>query len=194
MSTAAEALRSARTARSASARQLARLAGVAPSRWSEIEREVHDPSVRTLDRLLRAAGAQVATIPTRAPTAATVAWEISRCGLPNGSSEERAFRALLALSDGLTAAALDVRVALCVTPPILTGDRRFDAAIAGIVEHHLSRSGLPLPAWVSEAERTLPAGSAWIPDPYADESVLDATPAALARHGVLLAARELEST
>lgn len=101
-------------------------------------------------------------------------------------------RALLTLSDGLTDATADVKVALCVTPPPLTGDPRFDAAVAAVADHHLSSSNLPVPAWVLEPQRTL--AEPWVPDPYAGPSVAAETPEALQRHGVLLAERELAST
>jgi transcriptional regulator with XRE-family HTH domain len=189
---AAGLLRETRLAAGLSTRSLARRAGTPPARVSEVERAVHDPSVGTLDRLLRSARCQLAVLPTRAPTAATVALAI-RDSLSDGPhGEERSFRALVALSDGLGDAALDVRVALCVSPAPPTGDRRFDAAIAAVVDHHLSRSRLPLPAWVQEPTRSLP--DPWVPDPYAGDGIAAETPEAFLRHGVLLAERELAST
>jgi transcriptional regulator with XRE-family HTH domain len=171
-----------------SARAVARQAGTAQARSSEIERGVHDPSVGTIDRLLRAAGWQLTVIPTRAPTATAVAISI-RAGGP--TSEERAFRSLLSLSDGLASAEPTLRVALCVAPPPPTGDLRFDAAIAAVVEYHLSRSKLPVPPWVREPARTL--AEPWTPDPYAGPELTAEVPERFRRHGVLLAERELES-
>lgn len=194
MTVAAELLKETRLASGASARALAHQARTAPARVSEIERSVHDPSVGTLDRIVRAAGWQIVTIPSRAPTAAVVASSIREGGPSNAATEESAFRALLSLSDGLASAAPDVRVALCVTPPPSTGDRRFDAAIAGIVEYHLRRGRLPVPAWVHQDVRSLPEAEAWVPDPHAGPDIASQTPEPLRRHGVLLAERELAST
>ena len=189
MSVAAGLLKQGRLAAGLSARALARQAGTAQARLSEIERGVHDPSVGTIDRALRAAGWQLAVLPTRAPTAGAVALAVAAG--EGGTSEERAFRSLLSLSDGLASAEPALRVALCVAPPPLTGDTRFDAAIAAVVEYHLSRSRLPVPGWVREPSRTL--AEPWTPDPYAGPELAAEVPESFRRHGVLLAERELGS-
>lgn len=192
MTVAADLLRATRLASGLSARGLARQAGTAPARLSEVERSVHDPSVGTLDRVLRSAGWQLIVVPTRAPTAAIVALSIVEHGTEGDRDEERAFRALLSLSDGLSDAAPDVKVVLCVAPAPLTGDGRFDAAIAAVVEYHLGGAGLPVPSWVHEPSRSLT--DPWTPDPYAGPGIADATPEPFRRRGVLLAERELAST
>lgn len=192
MTVAAELLRETRLASGLSARGLAKRAGTAPARVSEIERCVHDPSVGTLDSVIRSAGWQLLAIPTRAPTAATVALSILELGTGDGPGEERGFRALLSLSDGLAEASPDVKVALCVAPAPLTGDTRFDAAIAAIVEYHLALGGLPVPSWVHEPVRSLT--TPWIPDPYARPDIADDSPEPFRRRGVFLAERELAST
>lgn len=192
MATASALLRQARSAAGVTTRDLARAAGSAQPRVTEIERGASDPRVGTLDGLLRAAGHQLAVLPTQAPTASTVAQSIRSDLAERGpGADERAFRALLVLSDGLSTATDPIKVALAVTPPAPTGDARFDAAIAGIVEHHLERNDLPVPEWVREPARSLT--DAWTPDPYADDDIASDTPAALRRHGVLLAAAELAS-
>ena len=193
MNVAASLLRQARLGSGLSGRALARLAGTPQSRVSEIERDVHDPSVGTLDKAVRAAGWQLAVIPTRAPTASAVALEVRQAfaSTDQATGEERAFRALLSLVDGLRDAAPAVRVALCVAPPALTGDERFDAAIAAVVEHRLTVAALPVPAWVHEPARTLIVP--WTPDPYAGPDVAAEAPEAFRRHRVLLAAREFDS-
>jgi transcriptional regulator with XRE-family HTH domain len=95
MTVAADLLRATRLASGLSTRGLARQAGTAPARLSEVERSVHDPSVGTLDRVLRSAGWQLIVVPTRAPTAAIVALSIVEHGTEGDRDEERAFRALL---------------------------------------------------------------------------------------------------
>lgn len=192
MTVAAGLLKEARLTSGLSARALARRVGTAPARISEIERSVHDPSVDTLDRVLGATGWQVIAVPTRSPTAAAVALSIREHGTDDAAGEGRAFRALLSLSDGLAGASQDVKLVLCVTPAPLTGDSRFDAAIAAAVEHHLASAGLPVPAWVDGPGRSLE--EAWIPDRYAGPNIADEAPEAFRRHGVLLAERELAST
>jgi hypothetical protein len=103
-------------------------------------------------------------------------------------SESVAFRALIGLSDDLRAASPLLRAYLCESPPALCGDPRFDAALAALAEHWLVEAQLPVPTWVSEPSRTLEEERAV--SPYTD--VAD-VPSAFRRHGVLLAASELES-
>lgn len=192
METAATLLKQARTAAGVSTRALARAAGSVQPRVSEIERGVSDPRVETLERLLQAVGYQLALLPTRAPTASAVAESIrDHISTTGPGADERSFRALLVLSDGLTTATDPIKVALTVTPPAPTGDTRFDAAIAGIVEHHLAPADLPEPEWVHQPTRYL--DEPWTPDPYAGDDIAVEAPAALRRHGVLLAADELAS-
>jgi hypothetical protein len=103
-------------------------------------------------------------------------------------SHKVAFRALIGLSDELAAATKPLRVALCVAVPAPCGDERFDAAIAGLVEHYLNKDRLPVPDWVDQPGRIL--AEPWQASPYTDRSeVLKA----LARHGVLLAETDLAS-
>jgi hypothetical protein len=82
-------------------------------------------------------------------------------------------------------------VALAATPPAPTGDLRYDAYVAALVEHHLDAAHLPLPAWVEEPGRIL--DEPWIVDRFAEPDVESATPTAFRRHGVLVDARELAS-
>lgn len=103
-------------------------------------------------------------------------------------SEAVAFRALIGLSDDLTAAPKPRRAALCATAPAPCGDKRFDAAIAAVVDYHLSNSRLPVPDWVRTPSRVLTAP--WLVSPYIDS---DHVPQAFRRHGVIMAASELES-
>ena len=84
-----------------------------------------------------------------------------------------------------------MRAALCAAAPELTGDARYDALIAGLVESHLPRGSRP--SWVQEGTRSLK--SRWYVDdtPGLADLNLAETPPALLRHGVVLAASELAS-
>jgi transcriptional regulator with XRE-family HTH domain len=191
VSVAAELLRQARQAAGRSQHGLARLAGTPQPRVSEVERAVVDPTVRTLERLVRAAGHQLAVLPTRAATAAGAAAAVAGELEAGPGGEDRAYRAIIGFSDGLADAEPAVRVALCVAEPAPTGDRRFDAAIAGLVEHHLRANRLPLPRWVGTSDRTV--DPPWIVDRDAGPDIAARTPPALRRHGVLIDAAELAS-
>jgi hypothetical protein len=99
---------------------------------------------------------------------------------------------VLGLHDDLVRADSASRVALCAMPPLPTGDRRYDALLAALVEHDLERDGLPVPTWAQDPGRQ--AGGWWVEDlPELREAVRQATPPAFARHGVWLDATELES-
>jgi hypothetical protein len=73
-------------------------------------------------------------------------------------------------------------------PPAPCGDPRFDAAVAALVEHHLTISRLPVPDWVGQPSRFL--GQPWAVSPHTD---IQDVPKAFRRHGVLLGADELRS-
>jgi transcriptional regulator with XRE-family HTH domain len=194
MTIAGELLRQARSGAGLSQRALALVAGTSQPRIAEIEGGVHDPSSATLDRLLRASGHQLTTLPTRAPTCAATGADI-RARLARTAHErrrtEQAFRSALSFSDGLAGAAPSIRIALCVTEPPATGDARFDALLAAVVEHHLTADGLAVPAWVEDPARILT--ETWTPDPYAGPDIAEHTPAAFRRHGLLLVGTELAS-
>jgi len=138
--------------------------------------------------LISATGYGLFTLPTTGRSAADWADEIYQELRSKRRSEAVAFRALISLSDDLIDAAPDVRVALCVAPPPPCGDVRFDAAIAAVVEYHLTQLELPIPRWVDEKNRFL--SIAWVATQGVDESEV---PIAFLRHGVLLDASELAS-
>lgn len=184
----AQLVREARRGSGLSQRALATRAGLGQPALADIERSAHDTRGRQLERLVNAAGYQLAVLPTAAHSAADWADLIYQELRSRRRSDAVAFRALIGLSDDLTEASKAIRVALCVAPAAPCGDRRFDAAIAAIVDHHLSKDRLPLPEWVWEPSRVL--ATPWRVSPHADPSDV---PAAFRRHGVLLAASELES-
>ncbi len=184
----AQLVREARRGSGLSQRALAAKAGLRQPALADIERSAHDTRGEQLDRLVNAAGYRLAVLPTSARSAADWADFIyEELRSPRGS-EAVAFRALIGLNDDLASVSRPLRVALCVTPPAPCGDPRFDAAIAALVEHQLSVAKSPVPDWVHEPSRVLK--ESWVVSPYTD---LRTVPKAFRRHGVLLAASELES-
>jgi hypothetical protein len=142
---------------------------------ADVERGKHDVTVDVLTELLAATGHRLVAVPSTRTSAADTAAAVRRA-LGSGE-QERAFREALQLSDDLAASEPAVRAALCAAAPELTGDARYDALIAGLVEFHLPRA------------------SRWYVDdtPELAELNLNETPPALLRHGVVLAASELAS-
>jgi transcriptional regulator with XRE-family HTH domain len=183
-------LRQARLAAGLSQRALAERVGCRQPNVSETESGRHDPLVGTLDRYVRAAGGQLAVLPTTTPTVADAATKVAE-HLAAGS-ERRAYRTIIGLHDDLVSSDPAIRVALCVGPPPLVGDRRFDALVAAVVEHDLGAAKLPIPQWVSDPSRD--AGGWFVEDlPALHEVIRAATPPAFVRHGVWIDGAELES-
>lgn len=186
---AATLLRAARQATGLSQRSVAARAGRRQPQIADVERGKHDVTVDVLTELLAATGHRLVAVPSTRTSAADTAAAVRRA-LGSGE-QERAFREALQLSDDLAASEPAVRAALCAAAPELTGDARYDALIAGLVEFHLPRASRP--SWVREDARALK--SRWYVDdtPELAELNLNETPPALLRHGVVLAASELAS-
>jgi transcriptional regulator with XRE-family HTH domain len=182
-------LRSARWRCGLSQRELALRAGDHQPTIAAIEAGRRDVRVGHLERLVARAGCRLSLIPTTAPPVAEAAAGIAE--FLAGGDVDSAWRAFIQANDDLTAAPADVRVALCVCEPTPTGDPRFDASLAALVSHQLGSAGLPVPAWVDDSSRFL--AEPWYPDVLGPRGAHLDVPAAFARHGVLIAASELES-
>ncbi len=187
MSTA-QLVREVRRSSHLTQRALAALAGMGQPALADIERSAHDTRGEQLDRLVTAAGYRLTVLPTSAHSAAAWADFIHQELRSPRRSEDVAFRSLIGLNDDLASVSKPLRVALCVTPPAPCGDPRFDAAVAAIVDHHLSKNRLPLPSWVRESQRVLL--NPWLVSAYPAPADV---PKAFRRHGVLLAESELTS-
>jgi transcriptional regulator with XRE-family HTH domain len=146
--TTAQLIRGARRESNLTQQALADRSGATQPSIADIERSAHDTRVENLERLLAAAGHRIIALPTLARTVAEWGDYIRAELCTERHSEEIAFRSLVGLSDDLASAPETIRTALCVTSPVNTGDVRFDAAIAAVVDHHLSSANLPVPEWV----------------------------------------------
>jgi transcriptional regulator with XRE-family HTH domain len=190
MTTAAALLREVRAGTRRTQADLEQLSGVRQTAISRAERGRQDLTVAVLERLVHAAGWRVTVLPTQAGTVADAA-DACHQYLAVGS-EDGAYRAVIQLADWLASEHGAERVALTVTPPAPTGDRRYDAFIAGVVEHRLSEESLPYPKWLPTSARL---AERWFVDIAStdDHAVAAATPPALLAHGVVIDAAELVS-
>ncbi len=186
--TAAQLLRSTRRSGGLSQRALTNRAQVGGSVVADIERSAHDPGTESLERLIEVTGHRLCALPTTSYPVAVWADSIYRELKSTRRSHKVAFRALIGLSDELAEASKPIRVALCVARPAPCGDARFDAALAGLVEHYLGEDNLPIPEWVFEPARSLT--EVWEATPFNSQSEV---PKALARHGVWLSEDDLAS-
>lgn len=182
-------LRQTRRACHLSQREAGRRSAVAQPALADWESGRHDPVVENLAGVLGAFGHRLIAVPTlrhSAAEAADAVWRHLRAG-----DERRAYRELIQLNDDLAAEHGAVRVALAVACPGPTGDDRFDAFIAALVEHRLAEEGLPVPEWVDEPSRFL--DETWVVDPVAPPAEHAQTPTAFGRHGVVVHPDELAS-
>lgn len=189
MSLAATLLSSARRYRGISGRALARQTASSQAGLVGVENGTADATTERLDRILRALDYQVAALPTRLGTASDAGEDIRRY-LEVGN-EDAAFRVVLQLATDLARADHALRVALCVTPPALSGNSKFDALLAGTVEWKLSTDDLPVPLWVGEGARILNEPWDVEPVPALQETARQRTPDVLRRHGIYLDPAEL---
>lgn len=148
-------------------RRLARRAGTRQERVAEYENGKRVPSHDRMCELLAATGHRLVAVPTDATAAYETAGRIADIldDDPTPSGYERSLALLVDLSFTLAEQDGPVRVALCVTRPPPTGDARFDAGIAALVEHRMEADGLPVPSWVLDDDRYLV--NLWEPDPDA---------------------------
>ena len=182
-------LRALRASLGVTQSELGRRAGVPQPSIARVESGRRDLAVGTLDRLARAGECSVALLPTSVPSVAT-----SVIGLTESitvGDEDLAYRIVIQIADDLAAVDPAVRVALSCLRPGRCGDSRFDAFVAGVVEHRLTEVSAPLPNWVSD----VPAlDEAWVVDPDDVGDALDGTPPALRSRGVVIGEWELMSS
>ena len=191
MTIASRLLRATREAAHASQRELARRSGVAQPSISAVENEDHDLTVESLGRLAASLGAQVSLVPSLRLTAATAAALVKRD--LSEANIGAAVATVFQLADDLAAVEPALRAALVVSPAPTTGDRRYDAWIAGLVEFRLGEVGVPAPAWVHEAPRVSEKEWAVGDVPGLAEIVRSETPEPFARRGVLISRDDLVS-
>ena len=188
---ASSLLRTARHSRGVSQRALALAAHVSQPGIAAVESGAHDTTLDRLELLLVPLGQRVSLLPTRSRPVWQVAVDL-RAALDSGD-DKRAWREIIQCSDDLARETYATRVALAVTQPLPVGDARYDALLAAVTDYHLSRDRLPRPLWLDLPDYRL--AEPW--DVEAVPSLRDQarhdTPPAIARHGVFLAAVELES-
>ena len=184
-------LEAARKSRGASQVALARKARTYQANISLIESGDTDPGLSTIEQCLSPLGFRLIAIPTNKPTVAEFALTIGQSVQDKKFS--RVFRLMIQLSDTLDCVEPEICVALCASPAPTTGDERYDALLAGVVEYSLSKRRLPVPQWVCEEKRVLP--KRWVVDQYATDlsAVAKVTPRAFLKHNVVIDEREFAS-
>lgn len=106
--------------------------------------------------------------------------------------EQDALRLLFGFADDFRGSSRPGRIALLHEEPAPTGDKRFDAALAGVAELFAAEGGLEAPDWVNGPSRFVEPRWFVASRPAFHAYTLEHTPAVLARHGVLMAGEVFE--
>lgn len=110
-----------------------------------------------------------------------------RTSLASGD-ERTAWRWLAQFADDFRGSSSPGCAWLVQDRPPLTGDRRYDAALAALVEHLCAEARVAAPAWTSDPSRF--AEPWWFPAglPALEAAMLRDSPISFKRHGVFVGA------
>ncbi|HEY1776084.1 MAG TPA: helix-turn-helix transcriptional regulator [Solirubrobacteraceae bacterium] len=186
----APVIRDARRRAALTQAQLARRAHTAQSAVAAYESGARSPNLATLERLLDACDHRVEVVvqprtrrgaSSLAELAATITDDLL------ADEEQDAIRLLFGFADDFRGSPRPGKIALIAAEPAPTGDRRFDAALAGTAEYFATESGIDIPQWVEREERFVEPWWFIASRPAFHAYTLANTPAAYARHGVFIA-------
>jgi transcriptional regulator with XRE-family HTH domain len=164
--------------------------GVTQAEICHIERGEKQPSLPTLGRILDALNIEIG-LTSRLLDHRFSAAEIAEVVAQDAEvSEERAFRDCMTLLDDLRSVTPLRLKELVAVEPTLTGDSRFDALIASIVDEACLQAKVDPPVWVDELRRIT---EDWLVSGVEAlrEAALEQSPDTFARHGVYVLADEL---
>ena len=189
---AAVVIRAARRRAGFTQEELAARAATTQSAIAAYEGGAKQPSMATLNRVVAAAGCLVAwsLVPSLSVLHTTVA-AIARS--LHAGDEQEALRLAADLASGLATTGAREVAAEIEDDPGSTGDRRWDALVAGVVERAAHSSGVRTPMWTASVTRFLEQW--WFLTPYRSlhASALVETPAELANRGVFVHEASLRS-
>ena len=183
-------IREARRSAGITQLELARHAGTAQPAVAAYESGAKAPNLATLQRLLGACEHDIEVLarPRMRRGAASLAELAVTIGADLEEGQERdAVRQLFGFADDFRGSSRPGRIALLAEEPPLTGDTRFDAALAGVAELFASEGVIPAPAWVNGSDRFVEPWWFVSSRPAFHAYTLAHTPAVMARHGVFMA-------
>lgn len=105
---------------------------------------------------------------------------------PWGGRDHRAFQTVFQMMDDFRSVEADLQARLIEEPAELTGDVRFDAFLAAVVEHLAFHASIPVPRWAEERDDLLPRF--WFPSPlrFTRSRAFVGSPAAFRRRGIFI--------
>ncbi|MEU6247431.1 helix-turn-helix domain-containing protein [Glycomyces sp. NPDC047010] len=192
-----ERLRAERLRRRLSQADLASRIGTTQSAVARLESGDADPRLSTLERYAGAVGAAVAVETAAGPSLDATAVAVRR-SLSGGDPNDALRHVIQFLDDARGADAAAVRRSMR-TEPDTTGDRRWDALLAGVAEYASRRARIPVPGWATAPGRFLKRF--WLviedllgrPAPGLAAMSFADSPPELANRGVFLDRSSLES-
>ena len=179
---AAVVIRAARKRAGLTQKELALRSATTQSAIAAYESGSKEPSMATLDRLIAAAGWAVAW--SLAPARAVVHQTVDAIAQSlHAGDEQEALRLAADLWTGLESMDSADVAAEVETDPGSTGDRRWDALVAGVIERAAHGARVPTPMWTAAKARFLDEW--WFLTPYTSlhASALVETPAELSTAG-----------
>jgi transcriptional regulator with XRE-family HTH domain len=183
-------IRGARHAAGITQLELADRAGTAQPAVAAYESGAKTPNLATLERLLGACEHDVELLAR--PRVRRGAASLAELGETIGEDVEQggehdALRLLFGFADDFRGSSRPGRIALLWDEPPLTGDARFDAALAGVAEFFAAEGAISPPVWVDGPDRFVEPWWFVASRPAFHAYTLANTPAVFARHGVFIA-------
>lgn len=198
MTTASSVILNLRKTHGLTLRSLAERAGTSSATLSNYELGIKEPRLSTLERLVEASGSKL--LVEIIPAAINGRWNDARISAAESSrrvakairdsNEGVAFRICLELIDDLKAVTPYRLAQLTRDTAPLTGDSRYDALIAAVVEDACVNGGAPTPLWVYETTRAVEKWYLTGFESLHGEADRD-TPPIYRRHGVFILEDEL---
>ncbi len=191
--TIVDSLRRARRNAGINLRDAAQRSSVGVTNLSAIEHERRNPTTATAERVAGALGVTFVPVPVRGRTPAAIS--AAAIAAADDSGDHRlAYRQFIQLADDLIAVDPVTRVMLSAEEPERTG-KRWDDAVAALVEYRLTEAGAPLPAWVTRRQGN--ANVTWEPQrstrPLPIRADVEKVPDPFRRRGILIEENELLS-
>src|SRR5262249_55581589 len=150
-----EVIREVRQVSGLTQRALADLAGTTQSTIAAYETGAKHPTTSTLDRIVRAAGAEISwAIVRRSPYRAMTLVDLAIALSKADNDQDRRLLTLEFLQE-FEAEPAERRSALIAERPPRAGDKRWDALVAGLAEPLAFHHGLASPAWAEDPSRFL---------------------------------------
>jgi transcriptional regulator with XRE-family HTH domain len=186
---AADVIRQARVESTLTQSELAQLSGTSQPTLAAYEAGRALPRLDTLERLLECSGHElVISIVPKVRRGAVPMAEVARelAGILPEEGARGCWRRLLDFVDDVRASSIAGKRWLVAEEPAPVGDRRLDAAVAGIVDFLCNEAELEPPEWTASPGRL--AQPWWFVSglPGFEAMALRDTPVALGRHGVFV--------